>query len=223
VIQVRILAGARNLDFRFYDLKFQDLNYKIAPIAQLAEQSPLKRTVEGSNPSGRILWLNRFKNYFFEIMKNQKGFIPIEFLIIIGICAFLISIVFFAIDPTKKFAEARNDRRWEDVSLILEAVLKYDIDHGGTLPDGIDSLSETSQVLGANASGCDAGCSDKTTVAACLDLSNSLVDKYLTVIPYDPYSGSSAFTDYYINQSASGRIEVGACDPELGATIFVSR
>ncbi len=32
---------------------------KYAPIAQLAEQSPLKRTVEGSNPSGRILVIGK--------------------------------------------------------------------------------------------------------------------------------------------------------------------
>lgn len=156
-------------------------------------------------------------------MKKQKGFTLIELLIVVGINAFLVSAIFIAVDPTQKFAEARNDRRWEDVSSVLEGVLEYAADRDGTLPVGIDSVPGIFQVLGTNDSGCNIGCTAKTAVAACLDLSGSLVDKYLTAVPYDPYTGSSAFTDYYINQSSNGRIEVGACDPELGATIFVSR
>lgn len=37
--------------------KFENiiLDFLYAPIAQLVEQSPLKRTVEGSNPSGRTV------------------------------------------------------------------------------------------------------------------------------------------------------------------------
>ncbi len=156
-------------------------------------------------------------------MKGQKGFTLIELLIVIGIISFLASAIFIAVDPAKRFAEARNARRWEDVASILEAVLEYAVDNGGTLPAGIDNVPGTSQVLGTNAAGCDSGCTAKTTVAACLDLSGSLVDQYLAAIPYDPGTGSAAFTDYYLNKSAKGRIEVGACDPELGATIFVSR
>lgn len=156
-------------------------------------------------------------------MSRQKGFTLIELLIVIGIIAFLASAIFIAVDPAKRFAEARNARRWTDVSSILEAVLEYAVDNGGTLPAGIDNVPGTAQVLGTNAAGCNVGCTAKVTVNACLDLSGSLVDQYLADIPYDPLSGSAAFTDYYLNKSAKGRIEVGACDPELGATIFVSR
>lgn len=156
-------------------------------------------------------------------MDRQKGFTLIELLIVIGIIAFLASAIFIAVDPAKRFAEARNARRWTDVSSILEAVLEYAVDNGGTLPAGIDNVPGTSQVLGTNASGCNTGCTAKTTVDACLDLSGSLVDQYLAAIPKDPLTGTDGFTDYYLNKSAKGRIEVGACDPELGATIFVSR
>lgn len=156
-------------------------------------------------------------------MKRQKGFTLIELLIVIGIIAFLASAIFIAVDPAKRFAEARNARRWTDVSSVLEAVLEYAVDNTGTLPAGIDAVLGTSQVLGTNASGCDSGCTAKTTVAACLDLSGSLVDQYLSSIPIDPSAGSAGFTDYYLNKSTKGRIEIGACDPELGATIYVSR
>ncbi len=156
-------------------------------------------------------------------MKGQKGFTLIELLIVIGIIAFLASAIFIAVDPAKRFAEARNARRWTDVSSILEAVLEYAVDNGGTLPSGIDNVPGTSQVLGTATSGCNTTCTAKTTVAACLDLSSDLVDEYLAAIPQDPFSGTPENTDYYLNKSAKGRIEVGACDPELGATIFVSR
>lgn len=147
----------------------------------------------------------------------------IELLIVIGILAFLASAIFIAVDPAKRFAESRNARRWTDISAILGAVLNYAAEHDGALPPGIDDAPATAQVLGTNASGCDVGCTAKMTVSACLDLTDILVNKYASAIPYDPYNGSTAFTDYYINKSSGGRIEVGVCDPELGAAIFVSR
>lgn len=156
-------------------------------------------------------------------MKRQSGFTLIELLIVIGILAFLASAIFIAIDPAKRFAEDRNARRWTDVSSILTAVLQYGIDQNGVLPAGLDNSPATVQILGTNASGCDVGCGNKNTTPGCLDLSGVLVSKYLDKIPYDPYTGSPAFTDYYINKSASGVIEVGTCHPELGAAIFVSR
>lgn len=156
-------------------------------------------------------------------MKRQKGFTLIELLIVVGILAFLASAIFIAIDPAKRFAADRNARRWTDVSSILEAVLRYGVDQGGVLPAGLDDSPATVQILGTNASGCDVGCGNKNTAQACLNLNDVLVSKYLDKIPYDPYNGSPAFTDYYINKSADGRIEVGACHPELGAAIFVSR
>jgi type IV pilus assembly protein PilA len=159
----------------------------------------------------------------YKPMPRQKGFTLIELLIVIGIIAFLASAIFIAVDPAKRFAEARNARRWTDVSSILEAVLEYAVDNGGSLPAGIDNVPGTSQVLGTAATGCDTTCTAKTTVAACLDLSSALVDQYLSAIPQDPLTGTASNTDYYINKTAKGRIEVGACDPELGATIYVSR
>ncbi len=156
-------------------------------------------------------------------MKKNHGFTLIELLIVVGIIAFLASAIFIAVDPAKRFAESRNARRWTDTSAVLEAVLQYAVDEDGTLPPKIDDVTSTVQILGTNASGCDVGCAGKPSAVSCLDLSEVLIPKYLGLIPYDPYTGSAAFTDYYVNRSQTGRIEVGSCDPELGATIFVSR
>jgi prepilin-type N-terminal cleavage/methylation domain-containing protein len=156
-------------------------------------------------------------------MKKNYGFTLIELLIVIGIIAFIASAIFIAVDPAKRFAESRNARRWTDISEILGAVLQYATDQDGTLPSEIDDVPATVQILGTNASGCESGCTAKPSAGECLDLSSVLIPKYLGLIPYDPYTGSTAFTDYYINRSATGRIEVGACDSEIGATIFVSK
>ena len=52
---------------------------------------------------------------------------------------------------------------------------------------------------------------------------NNLVDAYISAVPIDPKTGAAADTRYYIKKSANGRITVGACDPELSATISVTR
>src|SRR5690606_14602731 len=113
----------------------------------------------------------------------------------------LAAIIYIAIDPAERFAQARNARRRSEVVSILNAILHYQVDHNGTLPTGIDSTTASVQVLGTNASGCTATCGDATAVDACLDWTNPLdgiVDKYLASIPTDPVSGSADNTDYYV-------------------------
>jgi prepilin-type N-terminal cleavage/methylation domain-containing protein len=69
-----------------------------------------------------------------------------------------------------------------------------------------------------------------------IDDAIGIVDKYLVELPIDPLSDgvdpTPGVTDlvlgdnntgYYMNRTASGRIEIGACHPELGATIRVKR
>lgn len=155
--------------------------------------------------------------------KRQKGFTLIELLIVITIIAILAVVILVAVDPAKRFAQARNAQRWSEVRSILQAVLKYQVDNNGSLPTGIDSITTSAQVLGTAINGCSTTCTATTTVDSCLDLTNDLVDTYLSSIPKDPSTGTAANTDYYINKSANGRITVGACDPELGASISVSR
>jgi len=156
-------------------------------------------------------------------MKNTKGFTLIELLIVIVIISILAAIIYVAVDPATRFGDARNARRRSEVVSILNAVLKYQVDNNGSLPAGIDVVTGSSQVLGTAGSGCNSTCTATTTVAACLNLDTALVDEYLAAIPTDPSSGTAANTDYYLNRTTSGRILVGACDPENGASISVTR
>ena len=155
--------------------------------------------------------------------KSQWGFTLVELLIVITIIAILAAIIFVAIDPAKRFAEARNARRWSEVRSTLSAIMKYTVDNGGTLPTAIDSVTATGQVLGTAATGCSTTCGAITTVTACANLTSDLVDTYLSAIPQDPATGAATNPDYYVNKSTSGRITIGACDPELSATISVTR
>jgi len=155
--------------------------------------------------------------------QDYRGFTLIELLVVVGIILILFSVVFVAVDPARRFSQARNAQRREDIRDILEAVLTYMVDNSGNLPSGIDSVSTSAQVLGTATSGCDSTCAATSTVSSCLDLSSTVGGTYIAQIPVDPKSGSDANSDYYLNKLANSRLAVGACDPELGVTFETSR
>ncbi len=163
-----------------------------------------------------------FNNYF-NMKKQEKGFTLLEILLVVAAIVILAGIVIVAINPSKQLGDTRDAERSADVNTIINAVYQYAIDNNGNLPTGIDSVYTSAQVLGTAGSGADSTCSATTTLAAAVDLSTALVPTYIVGIPADPSTGTSANTDYYINRESSGRIRVGACDPEQMAEIEVLR
>ncbi len=155
---------------------------------------------------------------------QRKGFTLIELLIVIAVIVVLAAAVFVALNPAKRFADARNSRRQTDVASILSAVKTAEVDNGGTYITAISALTaDEISVIGTAANGCDAGCGALTTEAACVDLADLVSQGYLGSIPFDPSTGTAAESDYYLSRSATGTITVGACDAESGETIVVSR
>lgn len=154
-------------------------------------------------------------------MRNsQKGFTLIELLVVIAIIAILATVVFVALDPVTRFADARNSRRWSDVNSILTAVHQYIVDNNGALPAGLDT---TEKHMGAATTGCNVatgGCA-VSTATDCVDLSTPLAT-YLKSIPEDP-NGDDQLTGYSIVSDANNIITVTACNSENGETIQVSR
>ena len=71
-------------------------------------------------------------------VSNSKGFTLIELLIVITIIGILAVVIFVAVDPLKRFADARNAQRFSEVNSVLEALLKYQVDNRGYLPKDAD-------------------------------------------------------------------------------------
>ena len=137
--------------------------------------------------------------------KLKQGFTLIELLVVIAIIAILSTVVFVALDPATRFADARDSRRWSDVNSILTAVHQCIVDNGGSLSTcGITDTSVHNLGIGSSN----------------LDLSTELA-KYLKTIPVDP-QGSSAATGYTIQADTNNIITVTAASAE-NATIEVSR
>ena len=153
----------------------------------------------------------------------QKGFTLLEILLVVAAIAILAGIVIVALNPGKQLGDTRNSQRSVDVNTIINAVYQYSIDNNGNFPSALDGVSGTSQVLGTDGSGCDSTCTAVTTVAACADFSSDLVPTYVVGIVIDPTTGTTSNSDYYINKLGNGRLTVGACDPEQGKTIEVTR
>jgi len=138
-------------------------------------------------------------------MKNKRGFTLIELLVVIGIIAALTTVVFVALDPAKRFKDARNARRVTDADTILAAVHQYVVDTGGSMPIGVGT-----------------SISPIGTCAGCIDIANVLgSNKYLKTNPVDP-QGSTATTGYTITKDANNLFTVSASLGE-GTTISVSR
>lgn len=157
-------------------------------------------------------------------MKTNKGFTLIELLIVIAIIAILAAAIFVALDPVTRFQEARDARRYNDLNNVLTAVVTDQVDNGGTYIAAVSGLTDDLfYTIGTDGAGCDAGCTAQVTQAACADLTGLVTEGYLGSVPMDPSTGAATKTDYYISKKANGTVEVGACDPEGGAAITLTR
>lgn len=154
-------------------------------------------------------------------MSRRPAFTLIEILLVVGILAVLASVVFVALDPAKRFREARDARRTQDIQSILTAIHTYIIDNRGSLPAGLDT---TERQLGTATSGCAiaTGECNISGTGNCLNLATPLA-KYLKNMPIDPNNGTTALTKYSIVIDANNIITVRACGTEGASPISVSQ
>lgn len=165
--------------------------------------------------------MNEHMHKFFGRNK-QEGFTLVELLIVIAIIAILAVVVFVALDPLKRFQDARNSTRWSDITAIMDAIKLNQVDNGGsflsTIPqDGknylIGTPSGTDCVAGSVTDTCGAA-NITPDVSKCVDLAGLVTSGHLAAVPKDPSSGKTDNTDYYISVTSLGGVTVGACDPE---------
>lgn len=154
----------------------------------------------------------------------KQGFTLIELLIVIAIIAILAAAIFVALNPVQRFQDARDSRRSNDLTNLVTAVRTQQVDNGGSYLASITALTaDAYYTIGTATTGCDTGCTAKTTGAGCADLTGLVTGGYLGSVPMDPSTGDAAKTDYYVSRKTNGTIEVGACDPEGGVAINYTR
>lgn len=163
---------------------------------------------------------------------RSKGFTLIELLIVIAIIAILASVVFVALDPLKRFKDARDSSRWNDVTAMLSAIKVDQVDNGGNYLDVIQDApaDEVYMITGvADTLGCDtyfAACDATISQGSCMNLQGLVDEGYLGKMPVSPNGAgtwTSEYTGYYIMKEQNGNILVGACESENADDISVTR
>jgi prepilin-type N-terminal cleavage/methylation domain-containing protein len=161
-----------------------------------------------------------------NVSRNNYGFTLIELLIIIGIIAILAAIVLVSLNPLAKYQDARNARRWSDVTAILNAIKLYQVDNKGALLPDIDALSlDLAYQIGNAESDCDVECSNPTgdIEETCVNIGELADNGYLPSIPYDQNAPSASidYSYYYLIKNTNGSITVGACSEEKGSNASI--
>ncbi len=162
---------------------------------------------------------------------NTKGFTLIELLVVIAIIAILAVVVFVALDPATRFADARDAVRENDVGEMLSAIKLSQVDNGGDYISSIDSMATNAvYMIGVGSSGCDdnnGNCdANVDDDGLCVNLNDLVSNGYLAEVPQSPageVTWSTTYTGYTLKKSVQGIITVQACESENADEIYAAR
>ena len=141
--------------------------------------------------------------------------IPTELLVSVCLIGAMLLMVTILIDKSVALQRSRDLLRTNHVQRILGAILQYQIDHVGGLPEGILHTGDKAQMIAMPGQICTNTCVNKPVLDECLDLSE-LLPKYLITIPQDPFFTELGPSGYYIYRHDDGKaITVGACITEV--------
>ncbi len=149
----------------------------------------------------------RSRNSLFLIRNSTSGFTLIELLVVMGIIAIMATVVTVAINPMRQFMNARDTERRTHLYSLTSALVQYQIDNDGNLPNQ-DNFPTTAQCIG--------------DASPCTHLSAYLVPLYLPEIPYDPSTGTPAHTQYFIFRDANRKL-IASASGEITHPITIAR
>lgn len=138
-------------------------------------------------------------------MKN--GFTLIELLVVMGVISIMAALVLMAVNPGRQFMNARDTIRRTDIYALASALVQYQADNDGLLPDQ-NNFPTTSTCIG--------------NVPPCFNLGAFIVPLYLSQLPQDPLTGTPAHTQYFVYQNTNRQIIVSATG-EVTPTISTTR
>lgn len=159
---------------------------------------------------------------------HNKGFTLIELLIVIAIIAVLAAVVFVALNPLKRFQDARDSRRAADVNAILSAVKVNQVDNGGNYLAAITALTAGNvYMVGTAVTGCNATCDTAVTSAtSCVDLTGLVTSGHIGSVPISPAgvtTWTAGLTGYTLSKASTGIVTVRACESENTTEIMGAR
>lgn len=153
----------------------------------------------------------------------MAGMSPTELLICVCVIGGMLLLVTVLIDRTVAIRGVRDLERTNHVQRILTAILRYQIDYGGTLPAKVEGSPERAQMIAMPDQVCTNFCPNQLVYEECLDL-RALVPDYMETIPQDPFFTELGPSGYYIYKSnSSGTLTVGACITEIAGQITSTR
>jgi prepilin-type N-terminal cleavage/methylation domain-containing protein len=164
------------------------------------------------------------------MQRKKQGFTLIELLIVIAIIAIIAAIVYVALDPLTRFRDARDSRRWADISSMLTAIKVNQVDNRGTYLASIDALAtSTNYMISGNGAitGCAPTC-DVTVASSsdCVDLSGLVTAGYLGSVAVSPDgtgTWTTSTTGYVLSKGSNGIITITACESENTSAISLVR
>lgn len=170
---------------------------------------------------------------------REKGLSLIGFLVIVLIIITIIASYLFFFNPVRKFKSARDAKRWEDTSLILNAIKGYQENNNGSFLKDMKGLypNEWYMIVGGPMT---IGCDDNNDFSDveiykdnhCVDISELVNDGYLGNVPVSPtgkikwdsgISNGNKGTGYALMINDKGVLYIQSCESENTDQILIYR
>ena len=155
--------------------------------------------------------------YFIDSRFSKNGFTLIELVVSLGIIIIMTVFAIVILDPARQFAKSRNNQRWSDVNVIVNAVGQNTFDNRGTFSCASGGIPTTTTRMASS--------SPNYNIAPCL------VTTYLNALPFDPATSGAKWvsaTNYdtaydIVRNATTGRVTVSAPAAEVGGSVSVTR